>query len=101
MWSWCYLGMAYAVTDNLEDAIRAFDKVLEINRRCHHAFFEKGKALARLGKPLEAVVSYDRALEISPDNAAILYNKGIALAQREKYDDAIVAFEKALDDRTG
>ena len=46
-----YLGLAYSAADHLEDAIRAFDKVLEINRRCSRALFERGKALARSENP--------------------------------------------------
>ena len=45
------------------------------------ALYDKGVALARLGKYEEAVVSFDNALEINPNGSDILSNKDLALAK--------------------
>jgi len=57
--------------------------VLEINPNDFDTLYEKGIALAKLGKDEEAIVCFDKS--------------GIALAKLGKDEEAIVCFDKALE----
>ena len=61
------------------------------------AIFNKGFALARLGKQEEAIVCYDMVLEINPKHMNALSNKGVALGFLDKYEEAIVCYDTALE----
>ena len=96
---------------------RFFDKALEINPNDFDTLYDKGDALARLGKPEEAVASFDmvgitltklgkheeavasfdKALEINPNNMKTLSNKGVALARLGKHEESVASFDKALE----
>ena len=68
----------------LEEAIKWYDKALEIKPDFVDALYNKGLALYDLGKPEEAIKWYDKALEIKPDFVDALYNKGLALDSLKK-----------------
>ncbi|HYF98477.1 MAG TPA: tetratricopeptide repeat protein [Candidatus Saccharimonadales bacterium] len=79
------------------DAIKHYDRVLEIEPNNVEAWANKGMALGHLGKYDEAIDSYDRALEIEPNYALALYNKGSALGNRGKFNEAIDSYDRALE----
>jgi tetratricopeptide (TPR) repeat protein len=53
----------------LEAAIAAYDEAISLDRKFHKAWTNRGNALARLGRLIEAVESYNEALQIDPDYA--------------------------------
>ena len=65
--------------DNLnkyDEAIRAFDKAIEINPNDSDAWNEKGIALGKL-KYDEAIKAYDKAIEINPQDSNAWDGKGM------------------------
>ena len=79
-----------------EDAIKCYDKVIEINPEDDKAYNNKGIALANLGKYEDATEEYNKAIEINPEDDTAYYNKGNALANLGKYEDAIEEYNKAI-----
>ena len=58
------------------DAIKAYDKAIEINPPDSNAWTNKGLALDNLNKHEEAIKTYEKAIEINPDNSDAWTNKG-------------------------
>lgn len=86
-----------------KEAIKYYDKALEINPLYLEALNDKGIALGKLGKHDEALKCYDKALEIKP-NALVLLNKAIILGNDsfQRYEEKINCFDtiQKLDEDT-
>src|SRR3972149_4841392 len=76
---WNNKGNALVENSMYADAIKCYDKALEINPKLPEVLNNKGLALARTERQLEAIECYDKGLEIKPGDMEIIYNKGIAL----------------------
>jgi len=61
-----------AFQGNYEEAIKTYDKAIEINPQDSDAWYNKGLCLAHLGKYKESVESLDKAIEIDPHNSQAL-----------------------------
>ena len=72
---------AYALYNlgRYEEAIKCYDKALEIDEKYVNAWNNKGNALCNLGKYDEAIECYDKALEIDDKFVDAWNNKGVAL----------------------
>lgn len=98
-----------------DEAIRCFDKIIEINPSKVEAFNNKGivkviecfvllkSKIKRLGVCLMALHRYadaiscsDQILKMYPHNADALNNRGVCLMALERYQEAIECFERAL-----
>ena len=62
-----------------DEAIKAFDKAIEINPQDSKAWNNKGLDLRKLGKYDEAIKAYDKAIENNPQNSMAWYKKRLAL----------------------
>ena len=80
-----------------EEAIRYFEKALEIDPKCEMAWSGKGASLDSLGMISDALTCYDKALEIDPRLIYVWNNKGVSLARLSKWDQALKCYEKALE----
>jgi tetratricopeptide (TPR) repeat protein len=69
--------------EKYEEAIRCYDRALEIDPKAVPALVMKGSC-------------YDRALGIDPKNNDILDRKGSAFQYLKRYDEAIKCYDKAL-----
>ena len=95
---WLYkMGNTYTDLQTHEEAIAAYDAVLQIKPDDHKALYNKSNALSDLGRYEEAIAAYDAVLQIKPDDHEALYNKGVALGNLGRYEAAITAYyESAL-----
>jgi tetratricopeptide (TPR) repeat protein/predicted amidohydrolase len=89
--------VALADLGKYEEAIRCFDKAIELKPRDSLAWNNKGVALDCLGKYEEAIRCYDKALEIDPKDSDAWNNKGVALGNLGKYEEAIRCYDKAIE----
>ena len=62
-----------------DEAIKPFDKAIEINPQDSKAWNNKGLDLRKLGKYDEAIKAYDKAIENNPQNSMAWYKKRLAL----------------------
>ena len=53
------------ITNKYYEAMKSYDKAIEINPRDSDAWYNKGITLAKLGKFDEAIKAYDKATEIN------------------------------------
>ena len=83
--------------DNLEFAIKAFDKALGLDPDNSQAWFGKGYVLAEDERNKESLEAYEKAIELKPDYAASWNNKGIVLKRLERFEEALKTYEKAIE----
>ncbi len=91
------LGVTYSLLGKEEEAIKIFDRALEIKPDDYDSLRSKGVSLSKLGKEEEAIKLFDRALEIKPDDCNSLRSKGISLSKLGKEEEAIKLFDRALE----
>jgi len=60
-----------------EEAIKCYDKAIEIKPDYALAWYNKGYTLRRQGKSEEVLKCYDRAIKIKPDYVDAWFGKGI------------------------
>jgi len=91
------LGALLDRLEHYEEAIRAFDKAIELNPDVPVAWYNKGVALANLEKHDEALRAFDKAIELKPDYATAWDNKGVALGNVGRYKESLAAHNKAIE----
>ena len=67
--AWNNKGLALDDINKYDEAIKAFDKAIEINPQYSLAWYNKGRALYKLNKFDEAIKAYDKAIEIDPQHS--------------------------------
>ncbi|MEG4542470.1 CHAT domain-containing protein [Microcoleus sp. Aus8_D2] len=82
---------------DLQGAIAAYDKALEIDPKYHWAWHWLGATLRDLDRDSEAIAAYEKALEIDPKYHHAWNGLGNALNDLGRYSEAIAAYEKALE----
>jgi tetratricopeptide (TPR) repeat protein len=93
---WFRKGKAYLNSGNY-DAIKYFDKALEIYPNSISVLKDKVYALILYSKHEEAIKCNDKIIEIDPYNADSWFTKGILLSHIDKYEQAIACLDKAID----
>lgn len=83
--------------DQMEEALQAYDKAIELDPQFTSAWDGKGLALYGLGRYEEALQAFDKAIELDPQLENSLCNKGLALYGLGKDEEAIEAFDKAIE----
>jgi tetratricopeptide (TPR) repeat protein len=79
-----------------DDAVIAFQKLLEIKPDYAAGHNNLGNALKNLGRLDEAVASFQQALKISPDLAVLHNNLGNALNSLGRSEEAVTSYQQAL-----
>lgn len=78
--NWGMLGHAYHEAEMPGEAIKAYDRALQITPDSTEILLDQGAAYRKAGKPEQALLVFDRALRLAPDNLEALYNKGYIMA---------------------
>jgi tetratricopeptide (TPR) repeat protein len=79
------------------EAIKYFDRSLEIDPRSTSSWLNKGYALYSLGSYSEAIKCFDKAIELDPDFADAWHNKGLALGNLGKHYESTPCLKKAIE----
>lgn len=92
------LGLLAAEQNDLETAIPAFERVLELRPTAKEVRIHLGNAYLRSGREGSAKLAeneYRAAVAIDPDYVDGVYSLGVVLAAQERLDEALVQFDKA------
>jgi len=92
---WELLGRAYAGLNDHNDAIKAFQKQIELDPYSQSAHRELADELEQTGKTDEAITSYRKHLEIVPLDPSAHKSLGLLLASEKKLADARTELESA------
>ena len=90
------LGVALHGKGQLDEAIAAYNKALQLEPDEPKALNNLGLALDNKGLFDEAIAALNKALQLEPDDPDALSNLGNALANKGQFDGAIAALNKAL-----
>ena len=94
---WFEKGYSFHISNQYEEAIMAYTRVLDINPLNAKAYNSRGIAWAKKGNHDRAIADYNKALEINPRDAKAYNNRGIAWADKGNHDRSIADYNKALD----
>ena len=90
-------GVDHYRAGDLEGAIAAYEKALEIDPKFHFAWNNLGNALRGLDRYTEAITAYEKALKIDRKFHLAWNGLGNALNDLGRNSEAIAALEKALE----
>jgi len=93
---WVDHGIKLLEKEQYQEALKMFDKALELNPNHVRALTAKGAALIPLRRYQQAIQCYDSAIRIEPKLVVAWYNKGIALSKLGKYKEAIDSYDNAI-----
>ncbi len=90
-------GNARVSQNKLEDAIRDYNKAVELAPSATDPYLNRGAALEGLGKWKDAIADYNHLLELDPKDAMAYNNRGNAEAGLGQWESAILDYRKAAD----
>lgn len=77
-------------------ALRYFDRALQIDEKDHVLLNNVAFCLEGLGHHEQALNCYEKALLIDPGNLAYLYNQGLCLLRQQRWDRAFVCLKDVV-----
>jgi len=92
-----YLALAFLTQCNYKEAVKYFQKAVELKPDYADAFYNCGIALQKQGMVEDAILSYKRAIELKPDNAAAYHNLAILLCEHGRLEMSSVNYKRAIE----
>jgi Flp pilus assembly protein TadD len=90
------LGNIFVEQGRMDEAIRQFQKAVEIMPDLADAHNNLGNSFFQLGRMEDAIAQYQKALAIMPDNADAHNNLGNSFSRLGRTEEAIAQYQKAL-----
>jgi tetratricopeptide (TPR) repeat protein len=87
------LGTALLNLRRHDDALKVFDKAVQLKPDDPELWSNFGEALVEAGRLADAVTCFGRALQIDPRRWDTAYNSGMLLRQLGRLDEALVCFD--------
>ena len=92
-----HAGQLQRQTGELEQALKNFRKVRELEATSAIGWAGEGSVLLRLNRIDEAVTALKQAVALDPNDTTSVGNLGNALRKQNKPDEAIAMYQKALE----
>lgn len=89
------LGLIYAESNRLDDAIFHFQRAVQLVARNPDAWNNLGRTLTRAERKAEAIAALEEAVRLAPESLPALLNLADVLAQSGRATDAITYYERA------
>lgn len=99
--AWLNQGIAKFRQGQLEAAIAAFDRAVDLDPQLAPAWAYQGRVLAQDERHTEALISYTQAVALKPDSARALVGQCAAFNKTRQYTEAATACETALQASDG
>lgn len=94
---WFDRGLTFQKSNNLQNAIDAYDKAIELSPKDAAAYINRGTAYAELGNHQQAINNYNWAIGLNPKEADAYVNRGIAYVKAGNIQQAINDYNKAME----
>ncbi len=95
--TWYKKGLNLAIQGKYKEAIRAFEKAIELDPANITILRQEGKAFTDMGNISEAIRVFDKIIELNPNDTEAWYNKGSILYNLSEYNESIHAYERASE----
>jgi tetratricopeptide (TPR) repeat protein len=92
-----YVGMAYAVNNNLEEALRHYQCALEYKPTLMKAYSVRGIALEKKFAYNEAILCYQQGLVYEPDNIELKTLLAVLLKKTGNYEQALRYYDQLIE----
>lgn len=93
---WYWLGRAYFLRDQPEQALVALQKAVELNPKHGPGWKKLGLVLKDAGRTEEARASFKNAIEVDPSEAGAYFQLGQTLEALSQLAEAREAYEKSI-----
>ncbi len=100
-WLFIEQGLQYDKSNNLEEALKAFDKAIKINDTIADAWDFRAVTNIKMGKYRRALRDLQEAIELNPGLADAYNHAGIANYWLCNYSNAIAFYSKAIEMKPG
>lgn len=90
-------GNAYSDLNQLETAIKDYNKAIELNSNNAGAYYNRGNAHRKLNQYAKAIEDYSKAIEKNPKFGIAYDNRGVTYGRLNQYEKAFKDFEKAIE----
>ena len=87
------LGTALLNLKRHDDALRVFDKAVQLKPDDAALWHNLGNACIECNRPQEAIASFKRALAIDPAHWDCAYKAGVMLQQERRFEDALACLD--------
>lgn len=87
------LGTTLTRQGRHEEALKTFDKAIQLQPENAELWTKLGGALAELTRPGDALLSFQQALKLNPSHWDAAYQSGILLHELERYEEALTQFD--------
>lgn len=88
-------GVDYLSANKFDEAIKEFNRVIEIDPGSGIAYSYRGFLYAKEGELVKAVFDYNKAIEINPNSAKAYGNRAVIYYDMKEYDKAWIDVHKA------
>ncbi len=83
------LGTTLTRQGRHDEALKTFDKAIQLQPENPELWTKLGGALAELKRPADALLGFQQALKLSPRHWEATYQSGILLHELERYEEAL------------
>lgn len=88
------LGTALVNQGRREEALKAFDKAVQLEPLDADLWRNLGNVLIDVERPADAILSFQHALKLDPRHFDAAYKAGQLLHQSERFEEALVCFNR-------
>ncbi|MGB6296331.1 MAG: tetratricopeptide repeat protein [Rivularia sp. (in: cyanobacteria)] len=89
-------GLTYRNMRNYEDALKDFDRAIEIDPGHKRAIAQRGVSYRLMKRHEDALKDFDRAIKVDPDYKLALSFRGNIYREMKRYEDALKDFDRAI-----
>ena len=90
-------GLTYRNMGNYEDALKDFDRAIEIDPDYKWAIAHRGITYRLMKSNEDALKDFDRAIKVDPDYNLAIAQRGITYGEMKRYEDALKDFDRAIE----
>ena len=93
---WFYIGLEYQKEKKYPEALKNYEKALEINPKNIYALNSSGYIHAKENRPEKALELFEKSRDINPQNYQTLDSLAVVYVSMKKFNKAIESYKSAI-----